>query len=127
MTSQKRRQSDNDLDRDAPNKSSQDDGSDVAEEMWSEAEVEQVRMGWRADDVQPEADDADDDTEGDLDLAADAITDMDAREMRRDQYHRTGGDDHNPGFDNEIDSNAPKEDDLPRKRTAGSRGQSDWH
>jgi hypothetical protein len=59
--------------------------------------------------------------------AADALTDMTTREMRRDQSYRTGGDDHNPGFDSEIDANGPKEDDMGGRKPAGSRGKSDWH
>ena len=123
MSSRERRQREDDPGRDARYVSL----SDAEGEMWSEEEVERVQMGWRADDAPPEADDADDDPEADLDLAADALTDMDAHEMRRDQYHRTSGDDHHPGFDTEIDSNAPKKDDMPHKRKAGHRGQSDWH
>lgn len=52
----------------------------------------------------------DDDTEELLEEAGDAVTDMEAREMRRDQKYRTGGDDYSPGIDTGIDANAPKED-----------------
>ena len=44
-----------------------------------------------------------------LEEAEDAITEMEARERRRDTMHRTGGDDHSPGIDTDMDANAPKE------------------
>jgi hypothetical protein len=92
-------------------------------------------MGWRAEDEQepllddttPAANLNTDVDEEELEEADDALTDMAAREMRRDQSYRTGGDDHNPGFDSDLDANAPKDADRPPKKQAGSRGQSDWH
>ena len=129
MSSRERRQREDDPGQNVPNNvpDASDRDTDPTDEMWSDAELERVSIGWRADDVPPEANDDGDDTEDDLDLAADALANLDAREMRRDQYHRTGGDDKNPGFDTEIDSNAPKKDDMPRKKRGGNKGQSDWH
>jgi hypothetical protein len=58
------------------------------------------------------------DAEALVDGAEDAITEMVARERRRDQTYRTGGDDQDAGIDTEIDANAPKEQQLPlRKRS----------
>ena len=52
---------------------------------------------------------------------------MEAREQRRDSTYRTGGDDYSPGIDTDMDSNAPKDMEMPRKKRQGSRGKSDWH
>ena len=70
--------------------------------------------------VQSDAHDSAERTEG----AEDAITDMEAHEKRRDSTHRTGSDHY--GIDTDMDSNAPKEQELPRKKRGGSRGHSDW-
>jgi hypothetical protein len=108
------------------------------DELLTEEELERAHTGWRAEDEQdkpdslPEIDNLRADTEDledtdELDMADDAVTDMSAREMRRDQSYRTGGDDHSPGIDSEMDSNAPKQDDMRKKKRGGSRGQSDWN
>lgn len=55
----------------------------------------------------------DDDLADEVELAEDAITAMQAHERRRDTAYSTSGDDHDPGIDSEIDSNAPKELRLP--------------
>ena len=53
-----------------------------------------------------------------VDGAQDAVTEMVAHERRRDQTYRTGGDDLDPGINEQIDDNAPKELELPlRKRS----------
>jgi hypothetical protein len=53
-----------------------------------------------------------------LDQADDAVNSMEAHERRRDATYRTGGDDHDPGINEEIDDNAPKDKQLPlRKRS----------
>lgn len=142
MTERKRRQQDDDKHRDVPTNAQHVGDFDTEpadDDMWSEEELERANMGWRAEDEQdaqnvptnaPPVDDLEADIE-DLDdtlaEADDALRDMAAREMRRDQYHSSGGDDHNPGFDSDINTNAPKEDDLGGKKRAGSRGKSDWH
>jgi hypothetical protein len=140
MTERNRRQPDRDVPTYSPHTGSFDDDP-TDEGMWSEEELERARMGWRADDEQEEPAtsvpsnaphvgdlDADvDDLDETLSDAADAIEDMAAREMRRDQSHRTGGDDLNPGFDSDVDSNAPKDADRPAKKGGGSRNKSDWH
>ncbi len=79
---------------------------------------------WRAEDDQEAEERAlqsDDLPEG----AADAVLDMEAHEQRRDQTHRTGGDDYSPGVDTDMDTNAPKQQELPSKKRGGSRGKSD--
>lgn len=48
-----------------------------------------------------------------VDEADDAVIDMEAHERRRDGAYNRGGDDHDPGIDAEIDSNAQKELRLP--------------
>jgi hypothetical protein len=53
-----------------------------------------------------------------LEQADAAVTAMTAHERRRDQTYRTTGDDHDPGIDEAIDDNAPKDKQLPlRKRS----------
>jgi hypothetical protein len=53
-----------------------------------------------------------------LDQADDAVTSMTAHERRRDQTYRTSGDDHDPGIDEAIDDNAPKDKQLPLRKRA---------
>lgn len=43
-----------------------------------------------------------------IEEAEQAIREMEARERRRDGSYDTGGDDLSPGFDTDIDGNAPK-------------------
>lgn len=43
-----------------------------------------------------------------------ALHDLVAHEQRRDQEHRTGGDDHSPGVDIDPNSNAPTYSDERR-------------
>jgi hypothetical protein len=69
---------------------------------------------WRGDDEQPTDDHAFHDEErlaeeDELDIAEEALLDMQAREKRRDQYFRVGGDDYSPGIDTDIDRNGTKE------------------
>ena len=71
----------------------------------------------------PEDDEIIEEVEG----AEDAITDMTARERRRDGNYQTGGDDHDPGINAEIDLNAPKESQVANKPINGSRNRSDWN
>jgi len=68
--------------------------------------------GWRAEDDEDNEDREDELASEDDELveeALDALTDMEAREERRDQYYRTGGDDFSPGIDTDVDANAPKQ------------------
>jgi hypothetical protein len=134
MTQRKRREPDRDIPTYSP-QTGEFDPNPADDGMWSEEEFERAHMGWRAEDEQetllddttPAANLNTDVDEEELEEADDALTDMAAREMRRDQSYRTGGDDHNPGFDSDLDANAPKDADRPPKKQAGSRGQSDWH
>lgn len=87
------------------------------DEVWNEADYDEERVeNWQRDD-----------TEDLIPGAEDEITDMEARERRRDGTYRTGGDDQSPGIDTEMDSNAPKDQELPRSKRGGSRGKSDWN
>jgi hypothetical protein len=70
---------------------------------------------------QSEADDPIEQIEG----VEDALTDMEAHEKRRDNTHRMTGDNHSPGVDVDLDSNAPKDLELSRKKRGGSRGAND--
>jgi hypothetical protein len=63
--------------------------------------------------IQRDETQADDDLGDEVEIAEDAITAMEARERRRNTSYSTSGDDHDPGIDSEIDSNAPKELRLP--------------
>jgi len=111
----------------------------VDEEALTEEELERAHMGWSAEDetqeqnmpdTVPEIDNLQvnvEESEDELAAAEDAITDMSAHEMRRDQSHRTGGDDHSPGVDLDVDFNAPKQDDMRKKKPGGGRGRSDWN
>lgn len=135
---EERRQSRRDVPTNAPNVGDTDAGQ-IEDEILAEEELERAHTGWRADDAPAETDvasnapnvgelEADaEDAEGWVEMAADALEEMDAREQRRDQSYRSGGDDENPGFDHAMDSNAPKEADTPPKKRGGSRGQSDWN
>jgi hypothetical protein len=67
-------------------------------------------LDYHTDLNQPPTDDVERDEEL-LDEAADAVEAMETREHRRDSTHRTSGDDHSPGIDTDIDSNAPKENE----------------
>lgn len=62
-----------------------------------------------------------------LAAADDAVTDMEARERRRDQGYRSGGDDQDSEINDTIDQNAPKESQIANKPTNGSRNRSDWN
>jgi hypothetical protein len=134
MTERKPRQPDRDIPTYSP-QTGDFDPDPADDDIWSEEEVERARMGWRAedeqetglDDTSPTANLDTDVDDAELEEADDALTDMAAREMRRDQSYRTSGDDHNPGFDSDIDANAPKDADRPTKKSGGSRGQSDWN
>lgn len=61
-----------------------------------------------------------------LAAADDAVTDMEARERRRDQDYRSGGDDLDPEINDTLDQNAPKQSQIANKPTNGSRNKSDW-
>ena len=140
MTDRNRRQTDRDIPSYSPQTGSFENDP-VDEGMWSEEELERASMGWRAEDdpeeptVPSNAPDIEaayididpDNVEDALDEAAEAIDEMATRERRRDQSYRTGGDDLNPGFDSDMDSNAPKDADRPAKKSGGSRNQSDWN
>jgi len=69
-----------------------------------------------AADSPPDADEA----ERLLSEANDAVISMVERERRRDGTYDTAGDDHDPGIDLEIDSNAPKELQKPPKKRGAS-------
>jgi hypothetical protein len=90
--------------------------------------AEQNRKRGNLPEEQPTDDELLEDTEEMLDIegAGDAVTSMEAREHRRDSTHRTGGDNYSPGIDTDIDSNAPKEQEMPDKKRGGSKGRSDW-
>ena len=64
-------------------------------------------------DIRPDESVNDDDLGAEVAEGEAAITNMVAHEQRRDATYKTGGDDHDPGIDSEIDSNAPKELQLP--------------
>jgi hypothetical protein len=70
-------------------------------------------------DTSPEQLDSED-AERLLDEADDAVIDMEARERRRDSGYNTGGDDRDPGINDTLDANAPKELRLPPEK----RGKS---
>ena len=98
------------------------------DENWSDEELERANTGWQAEDVQasnqtPESDDIVTEDDEVLDEAGEALTAMQAHELRRGQFH-TPGDDENPGIDHT--ENAPKQDNMPDKKAGGSRGKSDF-
>jgi hypothetical protein len=93
----------------------------MEERRW-QAEDDEEELAARGREMAEEPDETEDMADG----AADALADMEAHEQRRDQYYSTGGDDQSPGVDTDMNANAPKEQDMPRKRRNGSRGQSDW-
>jgi hypothetical protein len=128
-----RRRDERDVPTNAPHVGDLDTtGADV--EMLTDEELERAQMGWEGEDERrsvpsnaPNVGDLEadaDDVENLMEKAEDAIIDMEAREMRRNDF-RTPGDDHAPGVD--YRENAPKQDEMNKRKPAGNRGQSDWN
>ncbi len=119
MTKQNRPQPD----RDTPTYSPHTDEFDTDpanDDTWTEEEMERATMGWQAQDEQletledttPAANFNTDVDEDELEAAADALTDMAAREIRRDQILHSSGKDYSAGFESVINMNDPKDDEL---------------
>src|SRR5262249_47716511 len=64
------------------------------------------------------------DLEGRIEGVEDAVAHMEAREKRRDTAYNTGGDDHSPGIDTDMDSNAPKELQFSPEKRGGKHGKN---
>jgi hypothetical protein len=113
----------------AESKAKQQNNADNASRSDNSERREDIEARREADQTSDVTDlrDETDDQEYMIEGTEDAVTAMEARESRRDDTYRTGGDNYNPGVDLDIDYNGPKDSGMPRKKRGGSRGKSDWH